>query len=192
MMRYLCLLVMMFIYATAAADTLPFELSITGKNFDVRESLELSGVGEGKTRIGRDFKDKFGKPFRFDLNYKALPENRSYPANLDITVSDGSGEKLGYLFFANNGVQLYAPLADDLPVMAVESGRAQHADPVVCRLEHGGLQFVRPVPDAVAPVRESAVRPVFEGKADRLSPGGAVERTVREKSARGAAPFRDS
>ncbi|MEA3413887.1 MAG: hypothetical protein U9R74_20510 [Pseudomonadota bacterium] len=105
MMRYLCLPAMVFISASAAADTLPFELSITGKNFQVSEPLELSDVGEGKTRIGLDFRDKSGKPFRFDLNYKALPENRSYPTNLDITVSDGAGEKLGYLFFANNGVQ---------------------------------------------------------------------------------------
>lgn len=86
------------------AETIPFDLSISGKNFDIDKPLEISDVGEGKTAINFNFNDKSGNTFNFDLKYKALPSNRSYPTNLDITVKDGLGNKLGYLFFANNGV----------------------------------------------------------------------------------------
>jgi len=89
----------------AVADTLPFELGIKGGDIDVHKSLELSDVGEGKTQVNFDFNDKAGKKYNFDLKYKKLPDNRSYPTNLDITLKDADGNKLGYLFFANNGVQ---------------------------------------------------------------------------------------
>lgn len=86
------------------AETLPFELKISSPHLDVSKSLNLSDVGEGKTKINFDFKDAVGKSYAFELNYKALADNRSYPANLDITLKDGAGNKLGYLFWANNGV----------------------------------------------------------------------------------------
>lgn len=38
-----------------------------------------------------------------DLKNKELPLNRSYPSNLDVTVKDGKGNKLRYIFWANNG-----------------------------------------------------------------------------------------
>ncbi|MEE9319672.1 MAG: hypothetical protein V3U76_04430 [Granulosicoccus sp.] len=92
------------ISGTAVADVTPLELKITGTNFDIEKSLELSDIGEGKTDIQFDFKDSNGQAYSFDLRYVALPDNRSYPGNLDITVKEAEGEKLGYLFWANNGV----------------------------------------------------------------------------------------
>jgi len=89
----------------AFSETLPFDLYIKGEGFDVQKNLELSDVGEGKTKIQFDLENKAGKKFQFDLNYKKLPSNRSYPTNLDINFKDADGKKLGYLFFANNGVQ---------------------------------------------------------------------------------------
>lgn len=86
------------------AETLPFQLSITGEHVAITKSLELSDVGEGKTEINFDFEDRNGEPYHFDLKYKALPDNRSYPTNLDITLKDGKGNKRGYLFFAINKV----------------------------------------------------------------------------------------
>ncbi len=87
------------------ADTLPFNLSIKGNKIDVNKSLELSDFGEGITQINFDFKSKDGKKYSFDLKYKKLASNRSYPVNLDVTLKDEQGNKLGYLFLANNGVQ---------------------------------------------------------------------------------------
>ena len=87
------------------ADTLPFNLTIKGNTFDIQKTLELSDIGEGKTKINFDFKNNEGKKFSFDLNYKKLADNRSYPGNLDVTLKDEQGNKLGYLFLANNGVQ---------------------------------------------------------------------------------------
>lgn len=86
------------------ADTLPFDLSISGNDIEVTKSLELSDLGEGKTRVNFDFADAQGKGYTFDLKYKPLPDNRSYPGNLDITLKDADGNKLGYLFFAINDV----------------------------------------------------------------------------------------
>jgi len=87
------------------ADTLSFDLNISGAGVSINKSLELSDVGEGKTTINFPFEASTGKKYIFNLNYKKLPVNRSYPTNLDITLKDGEGNKLGYLFFANNGVQ---------------------------------------------------------------------------------------
>ncbi len=89
---------------TTLAATLPFDVSITGKGFDVHKQLELSDLNEGKTKADFYFKDTTGKTYSFALNYKSLPPNRSYPGNLDITLKDSNGNKLGYLFFAINGV----------------------------------------------------------------------------------------
>ncbi len=84
--------------------TVPFDLHIQGEIFTVQKSLELSDVGEGKTKINFDFEDKTGAKYSFDLKYSNLASNRSYPTNLDITIKDGSGKKLGYLFYAINNV----------------------------------------------------------------------------------------
>lgn len=86
------------------ADTANFDLDISGDSFAINKKLELSDVGEGKTDINFDFTDQKGKKYNFDLKYKKLPSNRSYPTNLDITIKDAAGNKKGYLFFANNGV----------------------------------------------------------------------------------------
>lgn len=94
----------------AFSATLPFDLHITGTQFDVGKKLKLSDIGEGKTQINFDFYDKKNNPYNFDLKYKKLPANRSYPTNLDITIKDKNGNKLGYLFFANNGVKFLKEL----------------------------------------------------------------------------------
>ena len=88
----------------AISKTAGFDLFITGETFDVHKTHELSDLGEGKTTIAFPFKDKNGAEYSFDLKYSKLPENRSYPGNLDITVKDAEGKKLGYLFFAINDV----------------------------------------------------------------------------------------
>ena len=98
-------LLFLFNTSSAVAETLPFELSISGAGINLNKSLELSDVGEGKTAINFSFEASMGEKYTFDLNYKKLPSNRSYPTNLDITLKDEDGNKRGYLFFANNGVQ---------------------------------------------------------------------------------------
>lgn len=76
----------------AQAETLPFELRITGAGIDVQRQLELSDLGEGKTAHHLELQGAEGRPYRLDLNYKALPKNRSFPSNLDITLSDADGK----------------------------------------------------------------------------------------------------
>ncbi len=88
----------------AQAHAAPFALSITGEQFDVHRTIEINDLSEGKTESAFPFTDKAGNAYAFDLKYKALPDNRSFPGNLDITLKDGAGNKLGYLFFAINGV----------------------------------------------------------------------------------------
>ena len=100
----LALLALPFSSALFAQD-LPFTLNISGKNIDLKKELVISEASEDKTNINFNFKDKLGADYNFDLKYKKLPDNRSYPSNLDITLKDGKGQKLGYIFWANNGTE---------------------------------------------------------------------------------------
>ena len=100
----LALLALPFSNALFAQD-LPFTLNISGKNFELEKQLVISEATKDKTAINFDFKDKLGSNYNFDLKYKKLPDNRSYPSNLDITLKDGKGNKLGYIFWANNGTE---------------------------------------------------------------------------------------
>ena len=86
----------------ASAATYPFALHIQGSAFNTQERLAISDIGEGKTHLKVNFKSKGGKAYVLDMQYKKLAANRSYPANLDITVKDAQGHKFGYLFFALN------------------------------------------------------------------------------------------
>ena len=105
MNKFYYLFLLLLLNSTASAETVSFNLSIQGGGIDVSKTLELSDVGEGKTEINFDLKDANGKKYVFDLQYKKLPSNRSYPSNIDITFKEAKGDKLGYLFFANNGVK---------------------------------------------------------------------------------------
>lgn len=97
--------------AVSFAATLPFELNIKGHGDNVVKNLELSDIGEGKTKINFDFR-LAGKQYNFDLKSVKLPSNRSYPTNLDITIKDGNGKKLGYIFYANNGVHFLKKMGE--------------------------------------------------------------------------------
>ncbi len=159
------LLTLFFCTTMAIAKTATFDLSISGKNFDTHKTLELSDLGEGKTAINFPFSNKNGDQYSFDLQYKQLPENRSFPSNLDITVKDAKGNKLGYLFFAINNVSFLQQLgtfgmiidvqgqAMDLKFTfdANKKGTLQVADLVTERFVQDtlvpkwGFQMIRPV-----------------------------------------------
>ena len=87
-MKYLVPIALLFASANAASDTLPFEPAITGDRFDVQKALKISDVGEQHNKINFGFSSKRGEKYQFDLNYKKLASNRSYPTNLDIAVKD--------------------------------------------------------------------------------------------------------
>jgi hypothetical protein len=99
------------IVTVAFAQTLPFELNIKGHGENITKKLELSDVGEGKTKINFNF-ELDGKKYNFDLKSVKLPTNRSYPTNLDITIKDAKGVKLGYIFYANNGVHFLKQMGE--------------------------------------------------------------------------------
>lgn len=105
-------LVLTLLSTTIWAETASFDLTIKGAGIDVSRSLELSDVGEGKTKINFNFKDSDGNLYNFDLKYKALPDNRSFPTNIDVTLKDSKGNKEGYLFFANNGVSFLRAMGE--------------------------------------------------------------------------------
>jgi hypothetical protein len=85
------------------AQTLPFELQIKGHGEELSKNLKLSDIKEEFTKINFDFKLN-NKKYNFDLQSVELPSNRSYPSNLNITIKDDQNKKLGYIFYANNGV----------------------------------------------------------------------------------------
>jgi hypothetical protein len=96
----------------AYADTLPFDLKITGDNFNFSRQCEISDVGEGKTTQTIAFKSLDGAEFSIDWNYKKLPRNRSYPTNIDLNVKDASGKKIGYLFWALNDISFLRKMGE--------------------------------------------------------------------------------
>lgn len=98
-------LISFFISGSIFAKTLPFTLSISGKHFNISKNFELSDPAKGKNKINFSYKSDTGKKYIFDLKFKKLPDNRSYPNNLDVTITDAESKKLGYLFWANNGVE---------------------------------------------------------------------------------------
>jgi len=104
----------------AMADTVPFQLSINGAGIDLSKTLALSDIGEGKTKINFDFNDKNGKKYNFDLKYKSLPDNRSFPTNIDMTLKDAAGHQLGYLFFAINKVSFLKEMGEFGLIVDVE------------------------------------------------------------------------
>jgi len=105
-MKFVFVIAFTLLYSMGAyAITAPLNISITGAKFDVSKTTDLSDIGEGANDVNFDFKNADGEQYNFDLKYVALPSNRSYPTNLDITVTDKKGDKLGYLFWANNGIE---------------------------------------------------------------------------------------
>lgn len=99
------LTVLLLLPLQAMATTAPFDLSISGKNFQVEKKLEIQDIAAGNSELVMDFSDRSGQKYKLEIKYKQLPANRSYPSNLDITVYDSHGNKLGYLFWANNGIE---------------------------------------------------------------------------------------
>lgn len=98
-------MLMLLMSVSASAAEAPFELTISGGKFDIKKNLTLGDIGEGNNAINFHFDNIDGERYNFDLQYKPLPENRSYPTNLDVTIKDKEDNKLGYLFWANNGVE---------------------------------------------------------------------------------------
>lgn len=84
---------------------LPFELKIKWWNIDISKNLLLSQVWWKNTEINFDFESEKWEKYNFDLKYKNLAKNRSYPTNLDITIKNWEWEKLWYLFWANNWIE---------------------------------------------------------------------------------------
>ncbi|MGV6825829.1 MAG: hypothetical protein ACWA5Q_02525 [bacterium] len=82
-----------------------FDLSIRGAGMEITRQLQLRDYREGESAIEFPFNDKSGNAFWFELRYQSLPVNRSYPANLDVTIKDKDKNKLAYLFWANNGLK---------------------------------------------------------------------------------------
>lgn len=110
-MKKLIITFLFIISTNMYAKTLPFILEISGHQDRVVKSLELSDIGEGKTNINFDFTLNNQK-YNFDLKSTKLPNNRSYPSNLDITIKDDSNNKLGYIFYANNGVDFLKKMGE--------------------------------------------------------------------------------
>jgi len=134
----------------AMAEILPFTLDITGDHLNVHRSLELSDLGEGKTVTHINFKDDRGKAYTFDFTYKALPANRSFPANLDIMLKDARGKKLGYVFFTINRVRFLKQMGMfglmfkvDGELMDIRFTFAQHATGKLRVADLGGERFVQ-------------------------------------------------
>lgn len=77
-------------------------LKISGESLKIEKKIKIDEPLSPDSITEFDFISHTASRYRFKLEYKFLPLNRSYPNNLDITISDAEGNKLGYLFFALN------------------------------------------------------------------------------------------
>lgn len=88
------------------ANSIPFDITVLGSRVDKKDtSYEMFDLAAQQTSIRHRFKNSEGREYEVSIKYKPLPSNRSYPGNLDITLSDAKGQKIGYLFFATNGLE---------------------------------------------------------------------------------------
>ncbi len=92
------------LFTPAWAQTTPVTLTIDGDGIVVERTLQLSEPGESHASATIEFSSRSGQTYSLHVKHKNLPDNRSYPGNLDITLKNAAGRKLGYLFFANNGI----------------------------------------------------------------------------------------
>lgn len=105
-------LAMLMASALCQAASLPFELGITGDEFEFHQRCEISDIDEGKTTQTVAFKSKSGVGYTIDWNYKKLPVNRSYPTNIDLNIKDAAGKKIGYLFWALNDISFLKKMGE--------------------------------------------------------------------------------
>lgn len=103
-LMFLALASQLFTPVWAWARTAPVTLTIDGDGVAVKRALKLSDPGESHASATIEFSSRSGQAYHLHVKHKDLPDNRSYPGNLDITLKDAAGKKLGYLFFANNGI----------------------------------------------------------------------------------------
>ena len=97
-------LVTTFLFSPICKTDTEFQLTIKGMNFDVKRNLLLGNPSSKNSTLNFNFFDKRKEQYNLALKYKELPSSRSFPSNIDLTVSKGEA-KLGYLFFAVNNLE---------------------------------------------------------------------------------------
>ncbi len=90
--------------AQAWAQTTPLALTIASNGIDVKRTLALSDPGESHDSASIAFGSQSGQTYSLIIKHKDLPDSRSYPGNLDITLKDAEGKSSATCFYANNGI----------------------------------------------------------------------------------------
>lgn len=157
-------------------DMASVAISINGKNFDTgllsqHKRFAIYAVDKQPTDFTYDFANKQGKKYLLHVNYKKLPSNRSFPTNLDITLTDKKGRKLGYLFFAINGVHFLKRMGE-FGLVVNDGGDLIDVNFQVTPPKTGGLHIdsltnERFVQDTLLPSKNfQMIRPVLLNKVD--------------------------
>jgi len=85
---------------------------ISSKTLNAKTSFSINDALSDTTVFEHTFKNNKHNAFSLQVKYKKLSKSRSYPRNLDITLKDSQGKKIGYLFFATNGVEALSELGE--------------------------------------------------------------------------------
>lgn len=100
--RYFVAIVTALCCVFAYANEVDFDVKVTVGGVSVTQKSSLKDLAGGDSKTIIPLSGEVGQSYKLAVNYKSLPSNRSYPGNLDITLIDVQGNKLGYLFFAIN------------------------------------------------------------------------------------------
>lgn len=101
-MKSILTVVTLFLSLVCKAE-IPIKLSIQGKYFNVEKKITLGDPGTKNSTHKISFLNTNNEKYTLYLDYKNLPNTRSFPTNIDLTIKKGK-RKLGYLFFALNSL----------------------------------------------------------------------------------------
>lgn len=160
---------------SAAMDTAMVNIHVKGNQFDKatakNSQYAIHAIEKKPTAFTYHFANKQGKKYSLQVNYKKLPSNRSFPSNLDITLKDENDKKLGYLFFAINGVDFLKQMGE-FGLVVNDDGELidvnfQITPPKKGNLSIKQLTSERFVQDTLLPSKNfQMIRPVLLSKVD--------------------------
>ncbi|TMP54701.1 hypothetical protein CWB96_18710 [Pseudoalteromonas citrea] len=102
---------MAFLFSSTAFSK-DLNVHISSKTINLKKTFSVNDTLSDIPVFLHTFHNDKGSTFSLTVNYKELPQNRSYPKNLDITLTDSQGQKIGYLFLATNGIKALSELGE--------------------------------------------------------------------------------
>lgn len=157
-------------------SVLPYSLSLNGLASKETREVYLHALTSEEQNAEYTLTSTNNRQYTVQVQYKKLPDNRSFPSHLDITLKDESGQKLGYLFFAINHIA-YLKQVGEFGLLVNDDGHLVDVRLSFNKVRHGDLSIddlmeERFIQDTLMPSKGfQMIRPVVlePDAADQLS-----------------------